>query len=162
MKARLLTIRESVSMSKVCEIELIARNITDVQAVCYKLGHALVKGGRLRWYRTQEGEECDYTIELSDSVLDKYERPVNRKYNIGLKRQGDGSYKLLHDNAMNGAEAPSADTMDETTRRVVGAVKQRLAIEAVRRATAKNKQRMVERVLADGTIQIDVYDREVR
>mgnify|MGYP001585292071 CR=1 FL=1 len=147
-------------MSKVCEIELIARNIADVQAMCAKLGHTLRQRGRLRWYRTQEGEECEYTIELSDSVLDKYERPVNKKYNIGLKRQPDGSYKLLHDNAMNGAEAPSADTMDETTRRVVGAVKQRLAVEAVRRTTARNRQRMVERVLADGTIQVDVYDTE--
>ena len=96
-------------MSHLCTVTTIVRDIDALAKAVAKIGWQLHQGGQVRYYRGP-ADQCDYIIEMTT------EPRLKERYNIGLKRQEDGSYKILCDNSMCGPVRPTNELAGETPR----------------------------------------------
>jgi len=117
-------------MSKLVTGSITIESLEQVRQAAAVLGWTVytpLDGVRVKYYEGL-GEVCDMTVQPIDEQ-DKYGHDVGSKYTIGFRRESDGHISMLHDNAMNGAEAFTVESgqQDDTTQRVVGKLKQAIA-----------------------------------
>lgn len=85
-------------MSHLCVVQTILKDPDALARACQRLGWQMRQGGKVRYYNGP-ADECDYTIELLGETS-SYGYELATVYNLGIKRQEDGTYSILCDNAM--------------------------------------------------------------
>lgn len=141
-------------MSKLVEGFIECPDLEAVRLAAELLGWTVQEHTRVMYFNGP-GEHCDVTLAPTGE-LNRYGHDVGAKYTIGFKQTAEG-IKVLHDNAMNGAEVLDKDKLDDTTERVVGKLKQAINRAVVERHLKGRRESW--RVEQRGNVQVLVVRR---
>lgn len=143
-------------MSKLVEGHIECPDLDVVRHAAELLGWTVEENTRVQFF-DGPGELCEVTVR-PQGELDRHGRDVGRKYTIGFKQTADG-IKVLHDNAMNGAEVYSAESkqLDDTTQRVIGKMKTSINIATTQRHLTQRRESW--RMVQEGDVQVMVIRR---
>ncbi len=126
-------------MSKLVSGDARVDNLYVVREAALQLGWDVLEHVPVSYYEGA-GEVCDIVVSPNATERSRCGEVICKtaggEYTIGFQQdKGTGQIRMLHDNAMNGAEQYSVESglQDETTKRVVGKLKQAIAQVQVQR-----------------------------
>lgn len=126
-------------MSKLISGECKLDDLSLVIEAAQALGWTCEQQAHVSYYEGA-GALCDVVVRPVGE-LSKYDADVGAKYTIGFQKDASGKISMLHDNAMDGGAVFSAESglQDDTTKRIVGKLKQAIAQAQVSRILVKQK-----------------------
>jgi hypothetical protein len=142
-------------MSHLTTIKTTFTDLDCLKQAVKALGWTLNQGGKVRYYYG-EGQGCDYTINFNAKEAAS-EGLKNNKYNIGVNKQEDGPYVLLHDNAMEGYRVLPKDQFDSITNDIISKLQQQYNVSATKKHVASLKKKVKQQQInANGDIILTI------
>lgn len=129
-------------MSHLTAIQSQIKSVEALRMACQALNVELRVGGRARYFNGQETEECDYVVRSA------------KQYEVGLKRQADGTYSLIGDDmVLKGTYG----YVDERFGKACGKLRQEVAYATLQIEARRKDMRLTREVRDDGKLRVIMY-----